>query len=64
MKWGEPKRDKSDFIEDFIKEELEAQPVDPFDRSKEKAPPPRVGPHWEVDDSPPSDFVKDFFKPV
>jgi hypothetical protein len=64
MNWDNPKRDKSDFFEDFTKEELEAQPASTFDRNKkEKTPPPRVGPLWEVDESHASDFVKDFFKP-
>ena len=66
MKWDEPKRDKSDFFDDFTKPELETQPMGSEDRPKEKAPlpPKKVGPLWEVDDSLPTDFVKDFFKPI
>ena len=67
MNWDNPKRDKSDFFEDFTKEELETQPGSAFDRKKDKNPPPPPrGPLWEVDETHEahaSDFVKDFFKP-
>ena len=63
MEWQRPKREKIDFFED-PREDSEHQPPEFLERKKEKAPPSKSGPHWEVDDSRPSDFVKDFFKPA
>jgi hypothetical protein len=64
MHWDQPKRDKSDFFEDSSQEDREPERSDFLDRKKEKAKSAKPGPQWEVEDSPPSDFVKDFFKPA
>ena len=63
MKWDHPPRESSEFFEDFIKKDS-GSPSSGHDRNKEKPQHPKVGPLWEVDDSRPSEFVKDFFKPA
>lgn len=64
MRWDKTKQEKPELFEDITQEELETQALTPFERPKEKAPPPKIGPQWEVEDSPATDFVKDFFKPI